>query len=352
MKAMVLERLNEPLVLRDSVQTPILARGQVLVKLAYSGVCHSQLMETRGGRGPDRFLPHLLGHEGTGVVETIGEGVSKVRPGDQVILTWIKGSGIEAGGAKYRRGEVTINAGGVTTFNEKAVVSENRLVPLPEGLPMDLSVLFGCALLTGAGIVMNQIKPEKNSTVAVFGLGGIGLSALIALQLYSCAQIIAIDVEDEKLQLARELGATQTINSRNESAVETIARLTHGLGVDAAVEAGGLVSTIEQAFSSVKKNGGLCVFASHPPSGEKIALDPYDLISGKRIQGSWGGASNPDRDIPILAELYRKGKLPLEKLIGKRYRLDQINEALDDLEHRRTTRPLIEIQTTEKALRG
>lgn len=343
MKAMVLERLNEPLALRRDVEIPALARGQALVRLSYSGVCHSQLMEARGARGPDRFLPHLLGHEGTGIVESIGEGVSKVKPGDAVILTWIKSSGLDGGGAKYRCGDVTINSGAITTFNEKAVVSENRLVLLPKGMPMDLSVLFGCALLTGAGIVMNQLKPEPGTILAVFGLGGIGLSALIATQIYQCSKVIAIDVEDEKLELARELGATHTINARKQDPVAAIMELTSGVGLDYAVEAGGLIATIEQAFRSVKKGGGLCVFASHPPTGEKISLDPHDLISGKRIQGSWGGASNPDRDIPLLADLYLKGRLPLEKLIGKRYKLSEINEALADLENRRTTRPLIEI---------
>ncbi len=343
MRAAVLFELNKPIQIINKIVPPALKPGQVLVRLAYSGVCHSQLMEVRGRRGPDRFLPHLLGHEGSGVVEAVGRGVTKIRPGDRVILGWIKGAGLDGGGTVYRNGNDEISAGGVTTFNELAVVSENRCVPLPEGVPMDVAVLFGCAIPTGAGIITNTIEPTIGSTIAVFGLGGIGLSALMATQLYDCAKVIAVDVEDSKLELAREFGATFTVNSHREDPVAAILDITGGRGVDYSVEAAGLTTTIEQAFKSVRNHGGRCVFASHPEHGSRISIDPYDLICGKRIEGSWGGACNPDRDIPKFSELYRAGKLPLEKLITKRYTLDQINEALADLEQRHVGRPLIVI---------
>jgi len=343
MKAAILVEQKKPLVI-DEIQLPeSLSVGQVLVKVAFSGVCHSQLMEVRGKRGEDKFLPHLLGHEGSGTVLEIGSGVTKVKPGDKVILGWIKGEGLDVPGTKYTCGDQVINAGGVTTFSDYTIVSENRCVKLPDGVPMDVAVLFGCAILTGAGIVINQLKPAAGATVAVFGLGGIGLSALMALGLYECSTVIAVDVEEAKLDLARECGATHTINSNKVNAAQEILRLTSGKGLDYAVEASGLTRTIEIAFESVKKNGGLCIFASHPPTGEKIRLDPHDLISGKRIEGSWGGACVPDRDIPKLAALYLAGKLPLEKLVGKRYQLEQINQALDDLERRKITRALIEM---------
>ena len=142
------------------------SRGQVLVKLAYSGVCRSQLMEIQGGRGPDAYLPHLLGHEGSGKVIGVGEGVSKVSPGDLVVLGWLKGSGLESGGVQYNCNSLSqkINAGGVTTFNEYALVSENRVVPLPAGVPLDIAVLFGCAVPTGAGIITNDIQPIAASS--------------------------------------------------------------------------------------------------------------------------------------------------------------------------------------------
>ncbi|MFC0241613.1 zinc-binding dehydrogenase [Rhodopseudomonas telluris] len=344
-RAAVLHELNQPLSI-ETVEAPALAAGQVLVKLAYSGVCHSQVMEARGGRGPDRYLPHMLGHEGSGVVVEIGEGVAKVRPGDRVILGWIKGAGADAQGIRYKGRNGYINAGAVTTFNEYAVVAENRVTPLPPGVPMDVAALFGCALPVGAGIVINIAKPPPGSTLAVFGLGGIGLSALMACKLFSCKQLIAVDVEPAKLEMARELGATAVIDASRSNPVEEIRALTGGLGVDFAIESAGLTRVIEQAFDATRRFGGLCVFASHPKSDEKIALDPFELICGKRILGTWGGDSRPGHDIELLAGLYRDGKLPLASMFTRRYALTEINAALDDLEHRRSVRPLIEIDPT------
>jgi S-(hydroxymethyl)glutathione dehydrogenase/alcohol dehydrogenase len=348
MKAAVLSSLNAPLQVLTGLEYALPARGQLLVKLAYSGVCHSQLMEVRGRRGEDVYLPHLLGHEGSGKVVQVGEGVAKVNVGDLVVLGWIKGSGLDGGGVKYRCNclPYVINAGGVTTFNEYALVSENRVVPLPKGVPMDIAVLFGCAVPTGAGIITNDLRPAPGSTIAVFGLGGIGMSALMATMLFDCAKVIAVDVSADKLALARSFGATHTINATEVDPVSEIRAFTNGLGVDYSVEASGQVSVIEQAFDSVRRGGGVCVFASHPEHGKRISIDPFELICGKQIRGSWGGSSNPDRDIPLFAKLYLQGRLPLEKLITKQYPLDAINEALDDLEHHRVGRPLIEIDTT------
>ncbi len=342
-KAAVLYAPGEPLRLVGGIEVPDPGPGQVLVKLAYSGVCHSQLMEARGKRGEDRHLPHLLGHEGSGVVLATGSGVAKVSSGEKVVLGWIKGQGAEVASTRYRHDGAVINGGAVTTFNEYALISENRCVALPDGIPMDVAVLFGCALLTGAGIVTNEVRPSPRSSVAVFGLGGIGMSALIACRLYDLAQLIAVDVAPDKRRLAAELGATAIIDPSACDPVAEILRLTDGRGVDFSIEAAGQARTIEQAFKAVRRGGGQCVFASHPPSGEHISLDPHDLISGRQIAGSWGGGSDPDRDIPRFAELYRSGKLPLEKLLSRRYALDEINTALDDLEQRRAGRPLIVI---------
>lgn len=343
MKAAVLTELGKPLSIATDLQVPELKRGQVHVRLAFSGVCHSQLMEVRGLRGDDPWLPHMLGHEGSGKVVAVGPDVTKVAPGDYVILGWIKGAGIEAGGARYHCNGAAVNAGGVTTFSEQAVVSENRLVPLPDGLPMDVAVLFGCAVPTGVGLVTNELKPSPGTTVAVFGLGGIGLSALLATALHDFAEVIAVDVSEPKLTLARELGADVAINAAKTDPVREIGRITDGIGVDYAIEASGNCRVIEAAFEATRAGGGLCVFASHPDHGECIRLDPYSLISGKQIRGTWGGACNPDVDIPKFAELYRQGRLPLEKLITRRYGLDQVNQAIDDLARGEVGRPIIEI---------
>lgn len=346
MKAAVLVETGAPLRVLDGIAAPSPARGQVAVRLAFSGVCHSQVMEARGHRGPDKYLPHLLGHEGSGVVTAIGQGVSKVAVGDRVLLTWIKGSGLDAPGPQYRQGATTLNAGGVTTFNTHAVVAENRVVKLPEGVPMDLAVLFGCALPTGAGMVQHELDVPAGGTAAVFGLGGIGSAALLALSAMKLARLIAVDVQPAKLALARDLGATDVIDAGAANPVAAIRALTNGAGVDRAVEAAGRADTIEQAFESVRRFGGLAVFASHPASGARVSLDPFELICGKQLRGSWGGASKPDADVPRWAALWQDGALKLEKLLGRRYALEDINDALDDLEAGRALRPLIVLDET------
>lgn len=338
-RAAVLEALGKPLVIKE-VEIPELLYGQVLVKVFFSGMCRSQLMEVRGGRGEDPWLPHLLGHEGSGEVLAVGEGITKVQPGDEVILGWLKGQGLDAPGAKYHCNGQVINSGRVTTFSNHTIVSESRVVKKPDELSLDVAILFGCALPTGSGMVINELQPAAGSTVAVLGLGGIGLSALMALRAFECKQIIAIDLSDEKLALAKEFGATHIINPTRDDVIERVLRLTNG-GVDFCVESAGTVLSIELGFSLVRKGGGKLLFASHPPEGETIKLAPHELISGKQISGSWGGNSMPDRDIPRMFQTFRDGNIPLNRLITKRYRLEQINEALDDLETGKVFRPLI-----------
>jgi len=343
-KAAVLTSVGEPLEIIDNIEVPELKPGHVLVEILFAGLCHSQLMEVRGKRGYDAWVPHMLGHEGTGVVIKTGKGVSKVKVGERVVLGWIKGQGMDPGGVLYRTtdGKV-INAGGVTTFSDYTVVSENRLVSIPDGTPDDLGVLYGCALPTGAGIVMNDIKPEKGSRIAVLGLGGIGISALMVARLYNPSLLIAIDIEDSKLDLAYKLGATHMVNSLLIDPVQAIMDLTNDRGVDYVIEAAGLSSTISQGFAMVRRNGGRCIFASHPESGELVCIDPFEMISGKSLEGSWGGSSNPDRDIPIFGKHYSEGKIDLTHLISHTYTLENINDALDDLEKRKIVRALISI---------
>lgn len=340
-QAAVLYELDKPLVVEE-LSTEELLHGQVLVKIFFSGVCRSQLMEARGLRGNDAWLPHLLGHEASGEVVSIGIGVTKVKIGDKVILGWIKGDGIEAAGAKYTNsGSQIINSGRVTTFSNYSVVSENRIVKLDEGVPLDVAVLFGCALPTGAGIVFNELMPKENESIAVIGLGGIGLSALMALKEFKPKVLIAIDISDEKLKMAKEFGATHLINSKAQNVSIEIKKIIPN-GVDACVESGGQIETIELGISIIKKTGRM-YFASHPEQGKLIKIDPFDLISGKKIFGSWGGGCVPDIDIPRLTKSYINGSFPLEKLIAKKYSLNNINDALDDLENGKIFRPIIDM---------
>jgi len=343
--AAILYDLNKSLRI-EHIELPPLQQGQVLVKILYSGVCRSQVMECRGGRGADPWLPHLLGHEGSGTVVAVGEGVTKIVPGDEVILGWVKGEGLDAPGAVYSSNGVRINSGRVTTFSNYSVVSESRVYKKPQGLSLSLAVLFGCALPTGAGMVLNELQPSIDQSVIVLGLGGIGLSALIALKALGVKTIIAIDISDEKLSLASQLGAKHTFNTRSSGFQEAILDLTKG-GADICVESGGLVSTIELGYTLIRKGGGRLLFASHPPEGEFIRLAPHDLISGKMIRGSWGGGTMPDRDIPRMYDLFKNAGIPLDVLLTKRYALEQINQALDDLESGRVFRPLIVMDHNE-----
>lgn len=338
-RAAVLERLGSPLAIR-SIELPELLPSQVLVRVFFSGICRSQLMEVRGKRGDDPWLPHLLGHEGSGQILAIGEGVTKVRPGDEVILGWVKGEGLDAPGAIYHCNGQVINSGRVTTFSNHAVVSESRVVKKPPDLPRDVAVLFGCALPTGAGMILNELQPGVGSSVVVLGLGGIGLSALMALRAFECKYVIAIDLSEEKLTLAKDFGATHILNPSRDNVIDQVIKLTAG-GADACVESAGSVASIELGFALIRKGGGKLLFASHPSDGETIKLTPHELISGKQIAGSWGGGSMPDKDIPRMHKIFSNGNIPLKRLLTRRYKLEEINQALSDLEEGAVFRPLI-----------
>ena len=341
-RAAVLANLGNDLEIFDDILLPEPGDSQVLVKIEYAGLCHSQLMEVQGLRGEDKYLPHMLGHEGVGSVVSVGNSVTKVVPGDAVILSWIKGDGQDAGGYQYSsvRGE-KINAGSVTTFSEYAIVAENRLVKMPVGTPSKLAVLYGCAVPTGFGMVMNNLPENATGSIAFIGLGGIGMSALLAAGMYNFKNVFAIDINDDKLEIAKKYGATRVINPSRENPLDVIKDITHGQGVDYSFESAGTAKTIEMAYSFVKSKGGLCTFASHPSHAEKISLDPFDLICGKNIKGTWGGEVYPDRDIERFNQLYIQGDLPLETLVSKEYALDEINNAIDDLLNRKIVRALI-----------
>ena len=341
-KAAVLSELNKPLEIRTLKQRP-LESGQVLVKILYSGVCRSQLMEINGLRGDDHWLPHLLGHEGSGVVVDIGPDVKKFKKGDKVILSWIKGSGIEAQGALYDYDDVVINSGKVTTFSNYSVVSENRLIKKPKNLDFDTAVLFGCALPTGAGMVINEINVNLESSVVVIGLGGIGMSAIAMLLSLKIKNIIALDISAKKLDLVKSWGVNHTIDASKPNIQELVQEIFPD-GAEFCIESAGRVSTIELGFSLVNRNKGKLLFASHPPEGEKIRLSPHELISGKSIAGSWGGAIDPDRDIPILYHNFISANFPLNSLLTKPYSLLDINKALEDLESGKVLRPLIKME--------
>ena len=338
-KSAILEQTKKPLKIK-TLNYSSLSRGQVLIKVHYSGVCGSQVMEVNGSRGKDKWLPHCLGHEASGEVIEIGKGVKKVKVGDKVILTWIKCNGIEAQNANYNIDNIKINSGKITTFSNYTIVSENRLVKKPKNINMKEAVLFGCAIPTGFGMVINEVKPKKNMHILVIGLGGIGICVLMALKSIGHNNVIVVDISEKKLKFAKEMGFVNCINSKKIDLRQSILA-KHKKGVDICIETAGKAQTIELGFSLIKDNLGKLYFASHPDNSHFIKLKPHDLIKGRNIYGSWGGKTLPDRDIPKISRMLKKTNINLEKLLNKTYSLNKINSAIRDLENGNVIRPLI-----------
>jgi S-(hydroxymethyl)glutathione dehydrogenase/alcohol dehydrogenase len=302
----------------------------VLVKVLASGICGSQIGEINGVKGPDRFLPHLLGHEGCGEVLEAGEGVRSVKPGDRVVLHWRKGTGLESVTPVYGSRIGRVNAGWVTTFNEHAIVSENRLTKVPAGFDVEAAALFGCAVTTAFGVVTNNAQVAIGQSVVVFGAGGIGLSIVQGAALAGAHPIIAIDLVDARLDLARTLGATHTINSRSADVAAEIAGIVGTDGVDVAIDNTGNVDVIALA-SRLTSGRGRTVLVGVPPKGATAAISTLPLHFEKRLVGSHGGECRPDIDIPRYVRLMQDGRLSLAGVVGRRYALDEVNAAIDDM---------------------
>jgi S-(hydroxymethyl)glutathione dehydrogenase/alcohol dehydrogenase len=339
-RAAILVECGKPLVV-DDLEIPVLKPGQVIVEIVYSGVCHTQLLEARGHRGVDKFLPHCLGHEGSGIVREISSGVTLVKPGDRVILSWIKGAGMDVPGTQYTWNGKTVNAGGVTTFSRHAVVSENRLTPLQEDIPMTEAALLGCAVPTGVGSVINVAETKPGQSVAVFGLGGIGLSAIAGAALAGAKPIIGIDLRPEKFDVATKMGMTQALDAGKVDVAAAL-KAACPAGLDVAIEATGTAKAMRQAFTSVRSQGGRAVIVGNARHGEMLELDPREFNQGKRLLGTWGGDTVPPRDLPKYVRMIREGKLKVAPLLSDAFSLARINEALDSLESGKTLRPLVD----------
>ncbi len=323
MKAAILVEQNAPLVIGE-VEIPKLDVGQVLVKVKYSGICGSQLDEISGKKGKDLFLPHLLGHEGSGVVIDVGLGVNKVKEGDHVVLHWMKGSGINSFPPKFMWDGAMVNAGCVTTFSEYTVVSENRVTPIPTDIGFDVASLLGCAVTTGLGIVFNNANLKPGQSIAVFGVGGVGLNVVQGAVLVNAYPIVAIDIYVHKLKQAMAFGATYRVNATYLEDVEVwISR-----GFDVVVETTG-DRNIRQMAYEFTGNKGKTILAGVPHHQERITIDSFPLHFGHQIFGSHGGDTQPDIDIPRYIQLYKLGKLKLDEQITHRYSLDKINKAID-----------------------
>lgn len=327
--AAILEKNNEPLALKPvEFRGPLLV-GQILVKLRFSGICGKQLEEIDASDGADPFLPHLLGHEGTGTVMDTGPGVTKTKPDDTVVLHWMKGSGINSPLPNYfgASGE-KINAGWVTTFNEFAVVSENRVTVIPNSSDLMLASLLGCAVTTGVGTVVNQAQVKPYDTAVVYGCGGVGLCVLQGLRLSRPRLIIAVDISEKALELARLLGATHCVNPKDQDVNSEVRRITGGKGASKVFINTGNPKAIEAALNTAAVPG-VCYFVGRPPRGINIVVDPLAIFQQRTVAGSHGGDCFPDRDIPTYLQLHEEGCLNLGKLVSRVLPFSQINFGIE-----------------------
>ena len=326
-KAAILARSREPLIV-DEIDFPAaLDAGQVLVKLRHSTICGAQINEIQAAKGPDKFLPHLLGHEASAEVLEIGPGVSHVKPGDTVVLHWRPSQGIQSPTPGYRWRGQKLNAGWVTTFNEYAVVSENRMTVIQPDYDLKVAPLLGCAVTTAAGVIKNDAKVKIGESVVVFGVGGVGLNVVQFAHLAGAYPIVAIDLVDQKLDMARARGATHALNAGTVDDLDAALRAIVGAkGPDKVVETTGVKSVIERAYE-LTHTDGTCVLVGVP--SEKVTIYTLPIHFNKVLTGSHGGDAVPHVDIPRIIRLDQAGRLSFDGLVTHEFPLDRINDALD-----------------------
>ena len=353
---------TRPLVIETLELAPP-GRDEVLVRIAAAGLCHSDLSVINGDR--PRPMPMALGHEAAGIVEALGEGVEDLSIGDHVVMVFMPSCGhcgccsegrpalCEPGAAANGRGELLAGGSrlsleselvhhhlGCSAFADHAVVSRRSLIRIDKDLPLTEAAMFGCAVLTGVGAVANTAGVKPGQRVAVIGLGGVGLASLLGAVASGAAQVIAVDLSSEKLALAQTLGATAVINAAEQDAVEQVRALTNG-GVDFAFEMAGSIKALDAAVRMTKR-GGTTVTGGLPPPGQNLPLNVVSLVGEERtLKGSYIGSSVPSRDIPRYIDLYKAGRLPIDRLMSGSLGLDDINLGFDRLHRGEVVRQLI-----------
>jgi alcohol dehydrogenase len=353
---------SRPLVI-ENVDLAAPGEGEMLVEIAAAGLCHSDLSSIAGVR--PRPLPMVPGHEAAGVVREVGPGVTRFGAGDHIVMVFVSSCGhcgycsggrnnlceaswksrangtLPSGLRKLRAEDVTLNHNsGLSVFAEYAVISQNSAIKIEKDVPLEDAAVFGCAVITGVGAVVNTAKAKVGSRIAVIGLGGVGLSAILGARVAGASRIIAIDINEHKLALAKELGATDVVDARDARTVELVKDLTQG-GVDHAFEMAGAPAATQTAYS-ITRRGGQVVIAGLPGPSQTFAIPVAAMVSDERVvAGSYMGSSVPERDIPLLLELYRGGHLPVQKLRTGSVTLDTLNEGFDRLEAGQTVRDIL-----------
>lgn len=363
MKATVLREIGAPLQIEElSLAAP--GPGEVKVRIEAAGVCHSDYHYMKGDLQTP--LPVVLGHEGAGIVEEVGEGVRSVAPGDHVVLLWrtscghcefcsrgrpalcALGAGIRASGMMMD-GTTRLHAGeeevhhflGVSCFAEAAVCPEEAVLKIPHDVPLAIAALAGCGVMTGVGAVINTARVEPGSSVLVIGAGGVGLSVVMGAVLAGAGMVIAADLNDSKLEMATSFGATHVVNAGQEDLVKHVRGLT-GEGVDYSFEVIGNVETMGQAVRALRR-AGVATMVGVAQMGASFSVNALDLVlQEKSVRGSIYGSTRPAADFPRLFELYRTGRLPLDRLLSRRYPLDEINQAYDAMLKGEVARSVVE----------
>ncbi len=351
MRAAVFYEVGKPLVVEEVELAPPRV-GEVLVRIAATGVCHSDLNYIKGDLTIP--LPVVLGHEAAGIVESVGPGVTSVRPGDHVVLLFAPACGhcrycdagrphlcemryrvrgkMPDGTTRLRRGDQELHHFTcVSSWAEQAVVPESGVLPITKDLPLTIAALLGCAVTTGVGAVTNTARVRPGSSVAVFGLGGVGLNVVQGARIAGAVTIIGVDLLNHRLEAARRFGATHTVNARASDPVQTVLELTRG-GADYAFEVIGRAASVRQAIDSVAR-GGVAVVVGLPPAREELVLPgPAFVLDEKTLRGCFYGSARLRSEIPRLVSLYAAGRLMLDELVTASFPLDRVNDAVAALD--------------------
>lgn len=327
--AAILVEQKKPLAVAEIALPAELSFGQVLVKILYSGICGAQLNEIAGAKGPDKFLPHLLGHEAVAEVLEIGPSVKTVKPGQRVCLHWRPGTGLQCEPPKYDWNGQVVNAGWVTTFCRHAIISENRMTPVADDFDPRLVPLLGCAVTTAMGVINNDAQVKIGQSVVVFGVGGVGLNIVQFAALVAANPVIGVDINDEKKEMALKFGATHAFNSKKVGDIaEEIKKIVGPGGADVVIDTTGNARMIELAYELTHADGRT-ILVGVPTKGDKVSIYTLPLHFKKVLKGSEGGSCVPALDIPRIINLVQKGRVSLDGLVTHEFALEDINDALD-----------------------
>jgi NDMA-dependent alcohol dehydrogenase len=364
-RAAVCVGLNQPLEIQD-VELEGPRAGEVLVRMGASGVCHSDL-SIQNGTMMGSF-PMVLGHEGAGVVEQVGDGVTNVAVGDHVVVSWVPQCGQcyfcrKGQGFLCEAGQMAMITGGLLdgttrfsrdgepikqmacsgTFSEQAVIPAIGAVKIPDDIPLEIGALIGCGVLTGVGAALNTASIREGDTVAVIGCGGVGLNVIQGARIAGAAEIIGVDMVPNKLDMAKEFGATTLVNASDGDPSDKVMELTQHRGVDVAFEVIGLKQTIEQTLMMTRR-GGQAILVGVPRMEVMLELPAFFgvVLMSKTIKGCWYGSSNVQQDVPRLLEYYQRGELKLDELISRRIKVDEVNDAFAAMEAGEVARSVIQ----------